>query len=225
MAERKQYPLAVMLTARDMRLETKFLTETLGFTMNEAWPDRENPMWANFLLDGQSVMVGSLMSVQDAEKMCAGDEGALTYMRTLHDEFESNRPGVGVMIYIRVPDVDAFHARVAAKYQQHVGKPKTQFYGQREFALQSPAGYRYMFYAPVKMEQCQSCGMPLADAKHGQMYCQYCTDEKGTLKTFETVFEGTVSGYFMGMMKMSRTDAEKAAHEHLKKMPAWKGMV
>jgi len=223
MAERQQYPLTVMLTARDMKKETKFLTETLGFTMGEAWPDRENPMWANFLLDRQSVMVGALMSPDDAAKMCAGDEGALTYMKTLHDEFQANRPGVGVMIYIEVRDVDAYHARVAAKYLEHVSKPKTQFYGQREFALQDPEGYRFMFYTPVKMAQCQSCGMPLADAKPGQMYCPYCADEKGNLKPYETIFEGTVSGYFMGMMKMSRADAEKAARERLKKMPAWAG--
>lgn len=223
MAERKQFPLAVMLTVRDMKKAAAFFTETLGFTMREAWPTREAPMWANFVMAGQSVMLGALMPLEETEKMCAGDEGALAYMKTLHDEFQGNRPGVGAMIYIEVPDVDAYHAQTTAKGAQHTSKPKTQFYGQREFALQDPEGYRFMFYAPVKMEQCQSCGMPLADAKPGQMYCHYCTDEKGSLKPYETVFEGTVSGYFVGMMKMSRSDAEAAAREHLKKMPAWMG--
>ena len=225
MAERTQFPMTVMLSARDMKTEAAFFTETLGFTMKEAWPDRENPLWANFVMDRQSVMLGALMSPQDAEKMCAGDAGAMKYMKTLHDEFQANRPGVGVMIYIQVPDVDAYHARVAAKHGERVSAPKTQFYGQREFALQDPEGYRFMFYTPVKMEQCQSCGMPLADAKPGQLYCPYCADEKGSLKPYETIFEGTVSGYFMGTMKMSRADAERAAREHLKKMPAWAGRV
>ena len=86
-----------------------------------------------------------------------------------------------------------------------------------------PDGYRLVFYTPVAMESCQSCGMPLADAEPGQMYCDYCTDEKGTLRPYEQVFEGTVTGYFMGMQKMGRKDAEKAAKEHLGKMPAWVG--
>jgi hypothetical protein len=30
-----------------------------------------------------------------------------------------------------------------------------------------------------------------------------------------------VNGYFIAHMKMARTDAEKAAKEHLAKMPAW----
>jgi uncharacterized glyoxalase superfamily protein PhnB len=212
-----------MLTARDMKKETAFFTETLGFTMKEAWPDRENPAWANFLLDGQSVMLSGLMSIEETEKMCADDPGALAYMKTLHDEFQANRPGVGTLIYIEVPDVDAYHARVTSKGAQHASQPKTQFFGQRDFALQTPAGYRFTFYTVVKMEQCQSCGMPLADAQPGQMYCQYCTDEKGNLKPYETVFEGTVNGYYIGMMKMPRPEAEKAAREHLKKMPAWMG--
>ena len=73
------------------------------------------------------------------------------------------------------------------------------------------------------MESCQSCGMPLSDAEPGQMYCQYCTDEQGQLRTYETVLEGTIQGYFMGMQKMSREEAELAAREHLAKMPAWQG--
>jgi len=46
-------------------------------------------------------------------------------------------------------------------------------------------------------------------------------DAKGQLKPYEQVFEGTVTGYFMGMQKMARKEAEKAAREHLAKMPAW----
>jgi hypothetical protein len=55
------------------------------------------------------------------------------------------------------------------------------------------------------------------------MYCQYCSDEKGKLRPYEQVFEGTVTGYFMGMQKMPGPAAEKAAKEHLAKMPAWQG--
>ena len=53
------------------------------------------------------------------------------------------------------------------------------------------------------------------------MYCQYCVDERGQLKPYSQVLEGTVAGYFMGMQKMERSAAERAAKEHLSKMPAW----
>jgi uncharacterized glyoxalase superfamily protein PhnB len=212
-----------MLTSRDTKRAVAFYRDVLGFELEQAWPDKEDPIWANLLLDRQAVMISALMSPADAEKMCGDDPGALAYMKTLHDEFQSNKPSVGVMIYLEVPDVDAYHARVTAKGAKNTSAPKTQFYGQREFAMQDPDGYRLMFYTLVKMEQCQSCAMPMADAKPGQLYCQYCTDEKGNLKPYEVVFEGTVSGYFMAMQKMSRPDAERAAREHLRKMPAWAG--
>ena len=101
--------------------------------------------------------------------------------------------------------------------------PKDQFYGQREFSVRDPGGYRLCFYAPITMESCQSCGMPMADAEPAQMYCGYCTDEKGKLRPYEQVLEGTVTGYFMGMQKLPRADAEKAAKAHLAKLPAWAG--
>ena len=66
---------------------------------------------------------------------------------------------------------------------------------------------------------CESCGMTIDDGT----YCEHCTDDKGALRSFEQVFEGTVTGYFMGMQQMPRDEAEQAAKEHLSKMPAWVG--
>ena len=92
-----------------------------------------------------------------------------------------------------------------------------------QVAKADPDGYRLLFYTPIQMSSCQSCGMPLKDAKPGSMYCQYCTDDKGNLKPYEKVFEGTTTGYFMAMQKLPRKDAEAAAKKHLATMPAWKG--
>src|SRR5262249_41079083 len=124
-------------------------------------------------------------------------------------------------LYLLVPDIDAFAATIQKKGVKLALPPKTQFYGMRSAVVVDPDGYSLTFYSPVKMESCQSCGMPMADAAPGQMYCQYCTDEKGKLKSYEQVFEGTVRGYFMEHMKMARPDAEAAARAHLAKMPAW----
>jgi hypothetical protein len=122
-----------------------------------------------------------------------------------------------------VPDVDGYHAKLRSQGVKGISSPKTQFYGIRDFVVRDPDGYRLTFYSPVQLETCQSCGMPLENAHPGQMYCTYCTDESGKLRSYEQVFEGTVSGYFMAMHQMTRPQAEAAATKHLACMPAWSG--
>jgi hypothetical protein len=87
--------------------------------------------------------------------------------------------------------------------------------------VQDPDGYRFTFYSPVTMQTCQSCGCRSPPRSPARCNCQYCVDANGKLKPYETVFEGTTTGFFMAMKKMPRKDAEKAAREHLAKMPAW----
>lgn len=223
MSQKVHDPLTLMLTCKDARKSLAFYRDTLGFELDAAWPDEKNPMWANLLMGSQSLMIGGTMSDEDTDKMCAGDPGAAKYMKTLAEELRKNRPGVGVVIYVMVPDVDAYRKKLLEKGMRDLPEPKTQFYGIRDFGLADPDGYRFLFYTRVQVSSCQSCGMPLKDAKEGQLYCGYCTDAGGKLKPFEQVLEGTTIGYFMGMQKMPRDQAEKAAREHLKKMPAWHG--
>jgi predicted enzyme related to lactoylglutathione lyase len=136
-------------------------------------------------------------------------------------EFRDHRPGIGIQSYFEVEDVDAYHAEVTARGGRPRTKPVSQFYGIRDFLVEDPSGYRLVFYHPLKLAECQSCGMPLVDARPGQMYCGYCTDESGALRPFEQILEGTITGYFMGMKGMPRDEAGKAAREHLSRMPAW----
>jgi uncharacterized glyoxalase superfamily protein PhnB len=218
-------PLTLMLTCRDTKKSVAFYRDTLGFEVEAAWPDANNPAWANLTMGRQAVMVGGLMSDADITKMCGENEGAATYMRTLSEEYRKNQPGVGVVIYVEVPDVDAYHAKLSKKGLSGLPKPETRFYGIRDFGLQDPDGFRFLFYSRVQMATCQSCGMPLKDAQPGEMYCGYCMGKDGKLKPFEQILEGTTTGYFMAMQKMARPEAEKAAREHLKKMPAWHGRV
>jgi hypothetical protein len=162
------------------------------------------------------------MDPDQATQMCGEDREAAAHMRTMAEEFAKNQPGVGVVTYVQVPEVDKYHADVSKKLK-NLPAPKTQFYGLRDFPVQDPDGYRFQFYSLVKMTSCQSCGMPLTEAQPGQMYCNYCVDEKGKLKSYETVLEGCINGYFIPHHKMQRPEAEKAAKEHLSKMPAWAG--
>ncbi|MCP4093627.1 MAG: hypothetical protein GY747_09270 [Planctomycetes bacterium] len=123
--------------------------------------------------------------------------------------------------YVVVDDVDAYYEEVQKRGGKPATEPKSQFYGLRSFGIQDSSGYRLLFYSPLVMENCGSCGMPLTDAEPGQVYCDYCTDDAGKLKSYEEVLEGTIQGYFMGMQKMERAEAEVAAKEYLAKMPAW----
>ncbi len=216
-----QHPMSVGFTASNLKASLAFYRDKLGFKLKECWPDENAPMWANVLLDGQSVMFGQAMPAADMEKMCGADPAAAKFWSARSAEFAKNVHGAGVNLYLMVPDVDAFAAQVKRAGVALALEPKSQFYGLRDFVVVDPDGYTLTFYTPVKMENCQSCGMPLADATPGQMYCAYCTDETGHLRPYEQVFEGTVSGFFMAHMKMPRPAAEQAAREHLAKMPAW----
>jgi len=223
MAAEDRAGMAFALTCKDMKASVSFYRDKLGFTMKESWPDAENPMWCNMVLDGQSVMLGAAMDPDQVGSMCGGDPVDTKIFTELARTFRQHKAGVGVSFYLGVEDVDAFDRAVRAKGLKPVREPKNQFYGIRDLLLDDPDGYRLVFYVPITMSSCQSCGMPLSDAKPGQMYCGYCTDEKGRLRPYEQVFEGTVSGYFMHMQKMARPEAEKAAKAHLAKMPAWVG--
>lgn len=213
--------MAVGLTCKDMLKSVAFFREKLGFTMKESWPDEKAPMWCNMVLGGQSVMLGAAMDPDQVGEMCAGDKADAEIYGKMAKAFREHPAGVGMHIYLHVDDIDAYDAKIRKKGITPLRDPKTQFYGIRETLVDDPDGYRLVFYTPVTLETCQSCGMPLSDAAPGQMYCDYCTDEKGTLRPYEQVFEGTVTGFFMGMQKMERKDAENAAKEHLAKMPAW----
>lgn len=219
MAAEDRGGMAVMLTCRDVKKSVEFY-KRLGLSMKESWPSETDPQWANMTLGGQSVMIGGVCDVEMIDKM-GGTPAETKYWKSLAQAFAEHPCGVGIQVYLAVPDVDAHFAAIAKKGLKAETEPKTQFYGIRDFAVTDPDGYRLVIYTAVAMESCQSCGMPLADAQPGQMYCGYCTDDKGTLKPYEVVFEGTVQGYFMAMQKMSRKDAEQAAKKHLAAMPAW----
>jgi len=213
-------PNSVMLTSKDTKASVAFYRDVLGFEVSEAWPDENKPMWCNLTLDGQSIMVGDAPPEGEA---CGDPSEASTAFSNAHFDAwrKASQPGAGISMYLMVDDVDAYHDRVKGNGAAPAYEPKTQFYGIRDFPVSDPDGYSLVFYSPAKLESCQSCGMPLADAEPGQMYCQYCTTDNGQLKSWDEVFEGTVTGFFMGMQKMERGPAEAAAKEHLTKMPAW----
>ncbi|MDD2696615.1 MAG: VOC family protein [Candidatus Pacebacteria bacterium] len=54
--------------------------------------------------------------------------------------------GAGVFIYISVDDVDKKHSELINKGLQPSGEPKDFEWGNREFAIKNPDGYKIIFY-------------------------------------------------------------------------------
>ncbi|MGB0953972.1 MAG: VOC family protein [Planctomycetota bacterium] len=220
MTEQKEFPNTTILAVKDMKASMAFYRDICGYEVKECWPGEEDPMWANMVMERQSLMIGISMDPEKVDAMTEDDKER-AWHREASAEFRAHPAGVGAMFYIQVEDVDAHHAAVIERGGKPSTDPKSQFYGLRAFGIQDPTGYRLLFYSPITMENCQSCGMPLADAQPGDMYCDYCTDDNGKLRSYEEVLEGTIQGYFMHMQKMERAEAEVAAKEMLAKMPAW----
>ncbi|MFT5290113.1 MAG: putative glyoxalase superfamily protein PhnB [Planctomycetota bacterium] len=221
MSASERYSMSVMLTCRDCPSTVAHYRDVLGFELKESWPSDAAPQWANLVLKGQSVMLGAEVQTENIDAMCGGDAEQAEFWRGEAKSWSENRPGVGLAIYLQVDDVDAYAREIKGRGADLLGEPKDQFHGIREQRATDPEGYKLVFFTPIEMTSCQSCGMPLTDAEPGQMYCGHCTNDKGELRPFEQVLEGTTVGYFMGMQQMPRAEAEVAAKDRLSKMAAW----
>ncbi len=66
--------------------------------------------------------------------------------------------------------------------------------------------------------KCQSCGMTIDDGS----YCEHCTDESGSLQSFDERFERMVQWMQRQEQAASREDAEKKTLDYMATMPAWR---
>jgi hypothetical protein len=77
------------------------------------------------------------------------------------------------------------------------------------------------------VKNCESCGMPMRAPEDfggndtSNKYCRYCTNEQGILKNYEDTLNG-MTNFVVQTQGLDRSQAEKAAKEHMAKMPAWK---
>lgn len=54
--------------------------------------------------------------------------------------------GSGILLYLSVDDVDAFHAHLVSKGLKPAAKPQDQPWGNREFLLRDPDGYNLIIF-------------------------------------------------------------------------------
>ena len=57
--------------------------------------------------------------------------------------------GAGVFVYISVDDVDAKYSEVKSRGLEPSGEPKDFEWGNREFAIKDPDGYKIIFYKRI----------------------------------------------------------------------------
>ena len=77
---------------------------------------------------------------------------AFTLLDQAKAEFQQDTPrepkGAGVFFCIQTDDVDQFHGSLIAKGLKPSSSPRDWPWGNREFAIKDPDGYRLVFYTP-----------------------------------------------------------------------------
>ncbi len=77
----------------------------------------------------------------------------MTFIDKEHSTFKSGfegEKGRGMFVYIKVEDVDKFYKFVIEKGIKPSGEPKDWDWGNREFVIKDPDGYRLVFFNKVK---------------------------------------------------------------------------
>jgi len=201
--------LSPTLAVRNVKETIEFYKNSLGFKMGMAFPDANNPEYADLSKDGMVLMFIPV------ENLGIGSEEKL---------------GVGVNLYMEIDgDIDAYYDELKKRGVKIAVEIKDEPYGIRDFTVEDVDGYKLTFNQPSKTAQrCMSCGMPMnkpedfGGGNPANLYCVHCSNPDGSLKSYEEVFEGMVN-FMMMSQNMDRETAKSRAKEYMSTMPAWSG--
>ena len=197
------------LAVRNVKQTIEFYKNSLGFKMGMAFPNADNPEYADLSKDGMVLMF------IPAENIGIGSEEKL---------------GIGVNLYMNIDgDIDEYYNELKDRKVRIAVEIKDEPYGIRDFAVEDIEGYKLTFCQKSKtIKNCMSCGMPMTKPEDfgggnpANLYCLHCSKPDGSLKSYDEVFEGMVN-FMMQSQKMDRKTAESAAKEYMSRMPAWGG--
>ena len=197
------------LAVRNMKQTIQFYEDSLGFKMGMAFPNTDNPEYADLSKDGVVVMFIPTGNVGIGAK---------------------EKLGVGVNLYMQIDgNIDEYYNELKNKGVKIVVDIKDEPYGIRDFTVEDINGYKLTFNQVSRaVKSCMSCGMPMAKPEDfgggnpENLYCVHCSKPDGSLKSYEEVFEGMVN-FIMMSQKVDRKTAESAAKVHMAVMPAWSG--
>ncbi len=195
------------LAVRNMKETIEFYRDSLGFKMGMAFPDANNPEYADLSRDGMVLMFITAASegIRDNEKL-----------------------GTGVNFYMEIDgDIDEYYDELKKNGVNITVDIKDEPFGIRGFTVEDINGYRLTFNRPSKTGKvCMSCGMPMNEpgdfggGDPANVYCIHCSNADGNLKSYEEVYQGMI-GFMISTQNMDKDTAEIAAKEYLSKMPAW----
>ena len=197
------------LAVRNMKQTIQFYEDSLGFKMGMAFPNTDNPEYADLSKDGVVVMFIPTGNVGIGAK---------------------EKLGVGVNLYMQIDgNIDEYYNELKNKGVKIVVDIKDEPYGIRDFTVEDINGYKLTFNQVSRaVKSCMSCGMPMAKPEDfgggnpENLYCVHCSKPDGSLKSYEEVFEGMVN-FMVTVQKLDRKTAESAAKVHMAVMPAWSG--
>lgn len=113
------------LAVRNMKQTIEFYKNSLGFKMGMAFPDADNPEYADLSKDGMVIMF------IPAENIGIGSEEKL---------------GVGVNIYMQIDgDINEYYNELQDKDVKIVVDIKDEPYGIRDFTVEDIDGYKLTF--------------------------------------------------------------------------------
>ena len=195
------------LAVRNMKESIQFYGDCLGFKMGMAFPDADNPEYADLSKDGMVVML------IPANNVGIGSRQKL---------------GIGVNLYMQIDgDIDEYYSQLRNKGVKIVVDIKDEPFGIRDFTVEDINGYKLTFNQVSRaVKVCMSCGMPMSRSEEfgggnpENLYCVYCSNPDGSLKSRKEVFEGMVD-FMMKSQEMDREIAENAARDRMSRMPAW----
>jgi len=199
--------LSPTLAVRNMRETIEFYKNSLGFKVGLAFPDANNPEYADLSKDGMVIMF------IPTESTGIGSDEKL---------------GIGVNLYLQIDgDIDEYYEELKKEGVKITLDIADEPFGIRDFTVEDINGYKLTFNQISKTaKNCMSCGMSMSKAEDfggknpANIYCVHCSNPDGSLKSRAEVFEGMVS-FMMVSQNIDRQVAESAAREYMSKMPAW----
>jgi uncharacterized glyoxalase superfamily protein PhnB len=195
------------LAVRNIKQTIQFYRDSLGFKIGMAFPDVDNPEYVDLSKDGMVLMLIPAKNVGIGAK---------------------EKLGIGVNLYMQIDgNIDEYYNELKNKGVKIVVDIKDEPFGIRDFTVEDINGYKLTFnQVSEAVKSCMSCGMPMTKPEDfgggnpGNIYCVYCSNPDGSLKSYKEVFEGMVN-FMMMSQKMDRKTAESAVKERMSKMPAW----
>ncbi|UCG10215.1 MAG: VOC family protein [Dehalococcoidia bacterium] len=197
------------LAVRDVRKTIDFYQNSLGFKLGMVFPDINNPEYADLAKDGMVLMFLPAKNLSIAEKATRG---------------------IGVNLYMQIDgDIDQYYHELKKRGVNIVIDIKDEPYGIRDFTVADIDGYQLTFNQVSKTaKKCLSCSMPMTKAEDfgggnpANLYCVHCSNQDGSLKSYDEVFEGMVN-LMIKTQSMTRESAEEAVKGYMARMPAWSG--